>query len=103
MRIVIETEEHTSVSGTSATPRSTKDDVTPGAVPATNAGPPSAALLQVVGGARALEPGQAIYRDGMNGGGPSLELVKAIQAASTPDALSGESGSGMDGGAAPLP
>lgn len=98
MRIVIETDERASTSAMTQ-PATGPTDASPAT--ATNAGPPSAALLRAVGGAAAAEPAQTTYRDGMDGGGPSLELVKAVQSAPSMESVDGASGMNTNGGAAP--
>jgi hypothetical protein len=105
MRIVIETEEWVSASSTLSSTQSATYNLNPGtsdtgAPPVKNAGPPSVALIQAISDATAVEPVQAVYRDGMDGGGPSLDLVKAVQSAPSPGAA-GAADSTSDGGAAP--
>ncbi|NVD96474.1 hypothetical protein [Massilia sp. BJB1822] len=110
MRIVIETDEQSGAAGSRAAPRVAADDAAvlgaagnePGrGATATDAGPPSAQLLQAIGEAGALPLAQGGGRDGVDGGGPPLELVQALRRVPSDASASARTpeGDGNGGGA----
>ncbi|UTY57405.1 hypothetical protein [Massilia sp. erpn] len=108
MRIVIETDEQSGAAGSRAASRVVTDDAAvqgaagnePGrGATATDAGPPSAQLLQAIGEAGALPLAQGGGRDGVDGGGPPLELVQALRRVPSDASSRTPEGDGNGGGA----
>jgi hypothetical protein len=108
MRIFIETDEQPASAASRNTASTLTADasstVTPAAIQAaTDAGPPSAQLLQAIGEAvsATAQPDYTGTRAGLDGGGPPLELVQALRR--TPSEASARAvDSSGNGGGAPL-
>ncbi|AKU23441.1 hypothetical protein [Massilia sp. NR 4-1] len=109
MRIVIETDEQSGAAGSRSVSQATADPSavqSPAREPergaaASDAGPPSAQLLQAIGEAGAYQPAHGGARDGVDGGGPPLELVQALRRVPS-EAGARAPEAGGNGGGAPL-
>ena len=104
MRIVIETDEQAGAGLRSSVVQAGAGDpasFATGTVDATDAGPPSQQLLQAISEASAPALARNDKREGIDGGGPALELVQDLRQV-VQDPPSRPSESPENGGGAPL-
>jgi hypothetical protein len=110
MRIFIETDEQPGSAASRSTASTLAADASSTVTPApaaiqaaTDAGPPSAQLLQAIGEAvsATAQPDYTGTRAGLDGGGPPLELVQALRRTPSETSARGVDSSG-NGGGAPL-